>query len=917
MASKARYCRGSHPMSSRPFSRRTKANLPAPTASFVGRSADLTALGARFDEGRLVTIVGPGGMGKTSLALQFAREQLAAHAGKRGGGVWLCDLTEARTATDVIGSVAAVLGASLVGLQGERALADAVGRAMARLGRVLVILDNFDRLTEQAAGAVAAWLAAAPSARLLVTSRVPLGLAGEQLWPLAPLPAEDAVELFTRRVRELQPTYDAVAELNEVHQIVDAIDRMPLAIELAATRMKVLSTTQLRARLERPLDVLASRREHERHGSMRRTVLDSVELLGGSTRRLFALSASLPNGFTLDAAEAILGDLVMPRHEVLDALDTLVRSSLLRTTVRPGDVARHAFFETIRDVAEELAASDPAREELRARHVSYYASLCARRAQDAVPRASDLEALELELENLLAAHQAALDLASRPGEQARASDALTIALRLEPLLSARGLSRLRATMFDETLAVLAASSDTDDAHLAEAHLARGFARRELGEASTAREDFEQALTLSRRSDQPGLAATALMRLGGISDTVGDTEQARRRFDEALALLEGTPRGRLRTLREAEAFMRIGHAHRREGDLERARAAVVASIARYRRLGRDEGLASAIYELAVIEIFAAHYDEAFAQFDEGFRVARRSGLPVMTAALKTARGCLLQDVGRLDEALEHHAEAARIFREVGSRFREASALYYLATTYLERGDAAEAQAILERALERVEAVGAPRYEALMASCSACALVLVGRNDAALASMVRAESACARVRNEAALECNVCVHRLALALGTGAERDATSVLARAEKLVAAHGSDDSRFALRALRLVARGAPSTGDALVVAEGGASFSVPGASEPVRLPKRSPLRHILAHLARRRIEAPGEAVTIDDVIRVGWPAEKIGAEAALNRAYVALAALRKKGLRGVLVSADGGYALSRAVVVRIEIKAG
>lgn len=895
-------------MSARPATRRAQTNLPAAATSFVGRRADLAALGARFDEGRLVTIVGPGGMGKTSLALQFARDQLAAYTSKHGGGVWLSDLTEARSASDVVASVAAVLGASLSGLESERALADAVGRAMARRGRVLVILDNFDRLTAQAASTVAGWLAAAPSARVLVTSRVPLGLAGELLWPLSPLPADEAVALFARRVREVQPTYDAGAALHEVQQIVDAIDRMPLAIELAATRMAVFSSRELRARLDRPLEILASEREHERHGSMRRTVLDSVEILSPSARRLFALAASLRNGFTLEAAEAIVGGIAMPREDVLGALSTLVRGSLLRMTAQPGDVARYAFFETIRDVAEELLASEPSRAALAPGLVRYYAGLCAAHARGEAPRASDLDALARELENLLAAHPQAIAIG-------HASDALTIALGLEPLLSARGLSRLRARMFDDTLAALAAARETDPVRLAEAHLARGLAHRELGEASPARGDFEQALALAREADQPGLAATALMRLGGISDTIGDTEEARGRLAEALVLLESTPRGSLRTLREAEAFLRIGHAHRREGDLDRARAAIVESIARYRRLGRDEGLASAIYELAVIAIFAERYEDAFALFEEGFRVARRGGIPVMTAALKTARGCLLQDVGRLDEALEHHADAARIFRELGSRFREASALYYLATTYLERGDAAEAEAILERAIERVEGVGAPRYEALMASCSGCALVLLGRHEAAERAMRRAESACARVRNEPALACNVGVLRLALTLGSGTERDPASVLARAGALVAAHGSDDSRFALRALRLVARGAPSVGDALVVTEGGASFAVPGGSGPVSLPERSPLRRILEHLARRRIEAPGEAVTIDDVIRVGWPGEKIGAEAALNRAYVALAALRKKGLRGVLVSADGGYALSRAIVVRMEIK--
>jgi len=906
-----RYCAVRRAMKPRTSSRHASSNLPARTTSFVGRSEDLSALSAHFEQARLVTIVGPGGMGKTSLALRFANDELPAYTTQRGGGVWLTELTEARDARDVIAAVAATLGVSLVGLESEAALSDAVGRAIARRGRVLLVLDNFDRLTAHAPITVGAWLASAPSARLLVTSRTALDVTGEQLWPLAPLPSAEAVALFARRVREVQPSFDEASASDEVQQIVELIDRLPLAIELAATRMTILSSAQLRDRLARPLDILAGRRAPERHGSMRRTVLDSVEVLPPGTRRLFAMASVMRNGFTLEAAEAILGDLVVPRADVMNELDALVRSSLLRTSTRASDVARYAYFETIRDVAEETCATDPARDELLRRHVSYYATLCARGSRDAVPRASDLDALELELENVLRAHRHAIALASC-SEHAPAADAAVIALGLEPLLSARGLSELRAELFDATLAALDAVGSPDLARRAEAHLARGLAHRELGDASLAREDFERALDLSRHASQPGLAAVALMRLGGIDDLVGDTELARRRFDEALALLGSTPRGRLRTLREAETYLRVGHAHRREGDLDRARGAIVASIDRYRSLGRDEGLASAIYELAVIEIFAARYDEAFASFEEGFRVAQRGRIRVMTGALETARGCLLQDVGRLDEALDHHAEAARIFREVGSRYREASALYYLATTHLERGNAAEAESILHRALERVEGVGAPRYEALMAGCSAAALSLLGQSEAAERAMTRAESAARRVRSEPALESNLRVHRLALDLEAG-RRDAASAIAEAEKLVAAHASDDSRFALRALRLASRGAPSGADALVVAEGGAAFTLPGASEPIVLPERSPLRRILEHLAERRLEAPGEVVTLDDVIRVGWPSEKIAALAALNRAHVALATLRKKGLREHLVSGGGGYALSRAVVVRLE----
>lgn len=260
---------------------------------------------------------------------------------------------------------------------------------------------------------------------------------------------------------------------------------------------------------------------------------------------------------------------------------------------------------------------------------------------------------------------------------------VTLALGVEPLLSARGLSRLRARMFDEALGALDVAGANDDATRAEVLLARGFARRDLGESVAARDDFEGGYALATRSKRPELAAVALTRLGEMNDLLGDTQAARARFDEARVLLANAPEASTRALVEAEVHLRIGHACRREGDLPGARSAVALAAEPYRALGHDEGLASAIYELAVIAMFAGEHDEAFERFDEGLRGARRGDVRVMTGAFMTARGCLLQDVGRLDEALDHHAEAARIFQEVGSRYREASVLYYLATTYVER------------------------------------------------------------------------------------------------------------------------------------------------------------------------------------------------------------------------------------------
>jgi predicted ATPase len=167
---------------------RTKGNLREIASSFVGRAADLAELAQRFRNGaRLVTLIGPGGIGKTRLAVRFAHTQLGAYARHGGGGVWLSDLTEARGAAGVTAGVGAALGIRLHEDAQVWGAGDPLGAAIARMGRVLMVLDNFEHLVAEAAGTVGAWLAAAPQARFLVTSRTALGVPGEELWPVKPL----------------------------------------------------------------------------------------------------------------------------------------------------------------------------------------------------------------------------------------------------------------------------------------------------------------------------------------------------------------------------------------------------------------------------------------------------------------------------------------------------------------------------------------------------------------------------------------------------------------------------------------------------------------------------------------------------------------------------------------------------------
>ncbi|MFO0683722.1 MAG: NB-ARC domain-containing protein [Sandaracinus sp.] len=857
----------------------------------LGREHDLREVTSRLMETRLVTLWGPGGVGKTRLAHAIAGASKKRFAARDGGGVWIVDLAAARTTREVVTRVATTLGLDPHGAEEAEQAARAVGVALARRGAMLVVLDDFEHAVAAAPDTVAPWTRLAPRARWLVTSRVPLEIDGEVRWPLEPLPREEAIALFRARLAAVRPEAAASADEATIGAIVEAIDRMPLAIELAATRAAVLALEEIHARAVQPLALLTSARDGK-HGSVARAIEGSLSLVDEATRDVLAGLAVLRNGADLALVEEVLGDVVVPRAEVLPRLEALVRHSLVtRSTDVRGKKARFSLYETIREAAAQRLATRKFRAALEERHRRHHASRVLSLDHDT------LASLEAEL---FAAHASAV----AAGDPV----ALTLALGLDPLLAARGLSIARAKLLDEALAVAA---DASPSARGAAHVARGAARRELGDPAGAAEDFEHARALGASVGDEGLVAVALTRLAHVHDHGGDTARAIDEASQALACLERTPLDALRTRREAEAYLHLGHARRREGALGPAREAIVEAIARARRVADDAALASGLYELGVIEMFAGELDRAAAHLEEGLGVATRAGAAIARAALTTALGGIAQERGELEAALARHAEAARLFRDVGSGPREASALYYLATTHLERGDAVEAEHVLLQARARLEGAGALRYDALISSALAVALEMQERAGASRRELGRARQALAGVPSEPALACTVHVHGVTVSLRERAV-DAEVLRAQARREVASASNDDSRFALRILERQLAGARAEATSLVVQADGGALRFPDGTQAT-LPARSPQRRILAFLARRRVEAPGEGASIDEIIAAGWPGEQIVHEAALNRAYVALAGLRGRGLRALLVREGAGYALTQAVTVRLE----
>src|SRR6516165_6306929 len=416
-------------------------NLPVQLTSFVGRGAQMTDLEKLLVDNRLVTLTGAGGAGKTRLGVEIA----ARIAPEFGDGVWYVDLAPITHPAVVAVAVARALG---LPDQPGRSTMDTLLRFV-RDRQMLVVLDNCEHLLDASAELVVALLGAAPGLTLLATSREPIGVAGEVSWRVPSLSlADEAIELFVDRARRARPDF-AVEDDNAaaVGEICRRLDGMPLAIELAAARVRALSPAEILDGLRDRFRLLTggARTAVRRQQTLRASVDWSYALLTEPERVVFRRLAVFLGGFDLDAAQAVGGGGDVERYQVLDLLTLLVDKSLV-VAENSGGRTRYRSLETVRQYALEKLAESGEADAIRARHRDHYTRLAA--ALDA-PAGSDyersLEQAESEIDNLRAAF-----LWSR--ENSDIGLALALASSLQPLWLARGRFREGLAGFDAALA---------------------------------------------------------------------------------------------------------------------------------------------------------------------------------------------------------------------------------------------------------------------------------------------------------------------------------------------------------------------------------------------------------------------------------------------------------------------------------
>ena len=608
---------------------RPPSNVPAPARRLIGRGLELAAVTAlvRDPEARLVTLTGPGGTGKTRLALEVVRTLRDDVA----GGVYLADLAPLRDPALVAPTAARALGMQD---QGDGPLLE---RLASSLGdrEVLLLVDNFEHVLA-AAPFVGDLLARAPSLRVLATSRAPLRIAAEHEYRVPPLelPARDAggalepvsrtaaVALFVERARAARPGFElTAANAGAVVDVCHALDGLPLALELAAARVKLLSPAALLRRLEDRLGVLADgdRDLPDRQRTLRATVDWSYDLLEPSEQILLARLSVFAGGWTLEAAEAVCA-------ADLTSLGSLVEKSLLRVRESDDGEPRFSMLETVREYALERLDARGDLDGTRARHAEYYAAL-AERLEPQLYTPLPLDEVEREHDNF----RAALAFAHGAGD-------VELGLRLVAV--------------------------------ARFWYVRGFQRE--GSAW-----LEQAL--AREGGSPARRAVALGWAAGLAWTRGDYDAAIERAAESLPRAREAGDG----LAAIRALTILGLAHGSSDDLQRAKRFHTESLELSRALGRERDVGIALANLAGNAISSGDYEAARALATEGLALNRRLGFDQGTAAALMSLAVSGIELGEREEAVPMILESLRLYRDLDFKDYMASTLVALATAVADR------------------------------------------------------------------------------------------------------------------------------------------------------------------------------------------------------------------------------------------
>ncbi len=637
---------------------RRSGNLPAEATSFIGRRRELAEVRKKLSAARLVSLVGPGGVGKTRLAVRIAADLARGFR----DGAWLVELADVRDPALVSNAAMAALDLR------DQAFTEPLVLLLSYLKdkELLLLMDNCEHLLGSAAQVVADVIKAAPDVRVLVTSREPLAIAGEHVVPVPPLELpsgsaaeslarlgqNEAVRLFTERAAAASGTF----ELSGTNQIAVAevcrrLDGLPLAIELAAVRSRVLTVEQIRDRLNDRFGLLTggSRAALPRHQTLRTTIDWSYELLAAAERALLRRLCAFAGRFTLEDVEAVCTGDDVPVAAALDLLSSLVDKSLVMKEDVEG-VACHRLHETMREYSA-LKLREAGEEAVVAeRCTDYYWSRCQQARAEARYRLADwLEWMDLEIDNI----RAVLRRCLTRRDARRGIDLVT---------SAGWYWITRATTEGvRWLDELQACGPGNPEGQFWAYFLRGFLAVLKADATAARPPLERAVATARELNQPTLLAQALSMASIAENLAGDPRSAGRLLDDAAVVadhLDDFPaRISLLQARALNGFF--------QGDIETVKVAAAEGV----RLGREVGdlysLEMMLLNAGGAALITGDLEEAKSFYTEALRIARRIDDRVAEYALLDGLGCVAAGSGQARLAAQLIGAAETIRTQAGA------------------------------------------------------------------------------------------------------------------------------------------------------------------------------------------------------------------------------------------------------------
>lgn len=657
-------------------------NLPQELSSFVGRKAEVAKIRKLLQARRLVSIVGPGGVGKTRLSQHVAREELDDFP----GGVWFCELALAHDSTQIEPVVAGVLHLNVAQQDPFSVIAQSIGTR-----KVLLVLDNSEHVVHDVAAFARKLIQACPMLTIMTTSREALRVPGEQTVALAPLsiPRSDmsiaefkrceSVRLVLERGKLVNERF-ALSERNAaaIATICERLDGIPLALELAAAQLSVLSPQQIADRLSQRFALLqGSESTLDHHRTLRSAIDWSYDMLDEQERLLFARLAVFESAFSLEAVEAICAEPPLAPESLAHLIGRLAQKSLL-TTLQGEDATRYRYLETIHTYALEKLDGSVRDAGIVERHFNYCSALIAK----ITPDNSDVfEELERAHADILAALE--WGLRERPLAIVEQVNLLSRFWRTRGYLC-------EGAIFEERLAAVEDVPPERRAHLlvTAAHL-----RNAIGDHEAAESNAQRSRELFERSTDPGGAADAIAALAGVRANSGAYEDAEKLYLEALE--------------------------------------------KFKTRGNHNGILQVFANLGIIRTALERYDEAQQALETGLELAHNARDQISLAWLHGAIGNLAQQRGRLDDARTAYNRALQICRAASTKVGIATVLNHLAEVAMAQNDRASAVRYVEESL----AIGAEHDLLLQLSdaLEVCARLNVGRDDVTAARLFGAVDA----------------------------------------------------------------------------------------------------------------------------------------------------------------------------------